>query len=160
MSSGSEECGILCCMALLERAVADAYARAAESASDPAIRAALEFISADSAKHARVLSSLGRDVQCSPQGCGRLMGELWLKEMEAAGRVRDLDGLLSSYDEISSLECAAGEEYSTQAYVKAYEMLHERPSEIVSDLLRMISEDEGRHSRLLSMIRAAHSGSG
>ncbi|MGC9116535.1 MAG: hypothetical protein ACP5ID_02845, partial [Conexivisphaera sp.] len=96
---------------------------------------------------------------CSPQECMRLMGGLWLKEMEAAGRVRDLDGLLSSYDEVSSLESAVGEEYSTQAYIRAYEVLHGHPSEIVSDLLRMMSEDEGRHSRLLSTIRAARSGS-
>ncbi len=40
----------LCCMALLEHVLADAYGRAASSVKDRALKAVLEFISADSAE--------------------------------------------------------------------------------------------------------------
>ncbi len=141
----------LCCMALLERAVSEAYGRAALSAEDPAVRAALEFISADSEKHARVLEALGSGARCTAEECAGLMGSAWRSEMEAAGRVSDLDSLLAEYDEMNRLECAAGEEYSAPVYLLA-ERLRER-SGLASELLGMISEDEGRHARLLSRLR-------
>ncbi|MFP3137429.1 MAG: hypothetical protein RXS42_04130, partial [Nitrososphaeria archaeon] len=73
--------------------------------------------------------------------------------MEAAERVADLRGLLAGYDDLLSLESAAGEEYSAQIFLKAVEAMGSIPSALAHDLLRMISEDEGRHGRLLSAIR-------
>ena len=142
----------LCCMALLETVLADAYERAASSVEDPALKATLEFISADSAKHARVLEALGSGTHCAREQCRKLMGVAWESEVEAAERVSDFEALMTSYDEMNRLECAAGEEYSMPAYIAAEE-LRGTESRLVSELLRMISEDEGRHARLLSHLR-------
>ena len=143
---------VLCCMALLETAVADAYRRAADSVEDNALKATLEFISADSAKHARVLEALGSGTRCSREQCRKLMGVAWGSEVEAAERVSNFEALMTSYDEMNKLECAAGEEYSMPAYIAA-EKLRGTGSRLVSELLRMISEDEGRHAKLLSYLR-------
>ncbi|BBE41603.1 hypothetical protein NAS2_0206 [Conexivisphaera calida] len=80
------------------------------------------------------------------------MGVAWSSEVEAAERVSDLDALMAGYDEMNQLECAAGEEYSMPAYIAAEE-LRGAGSKLVSELLSMISEDEGRHARLLSSLR-------
>ena len=45
-----------------------------------------------------------------------------------------------------------GEEYTVPIYAAA-EVLRGSGSELASELLRMISEDEGRHAKLLSLIR-------
>ncbi|MGC8666384.1 MAG: hypothetical protein ACP5KM_02150 [Conexivisphaera sp.] len=64
----------------------------------------------------------------------------------------NLDALMTGYDEMDQLEYAAGEEYSMPACIAAYE-LRGAGSKLVSELLRMISEDEGRHAGLLSSLR-------
>jgi hypothetical protein len=151
---------VLCCMSMLERAVAEAYARALRGEADPAIRAALTFISADSEKHARVLEALASGAACRRDECQGLMGTAWGREMEAAERVADLRGLLAGYDDLLSLESAAGEEYSAQIFLKAVESMGSIPSALAHDLLRMISEDEERHGRLLSAIRNRIAASG
>jgi len=64
-----------------------------------------------------------------------------------------LKGLLAGYGEMLSVESAIGEEHSIRIYAKAVEAMGGASSAPVSDLLRMISEDEERHGRLLSAIR-------
>ena len=61
-------------MSMLERADAEAYARALGEEADPAIRAVLAFISADSEKHARVLEALASGAACRRDECYGLMG--------------------------------------------------------------------------------------
>jgi len=147
-------------MSMPERAVAEAYARALGEEADPAIRAVLAFISADSEKHARVLEALASGAACRRDECYGLMGIAWRREMEAVERVADLKGLLADYGETLSVESAIGEEYSIRIYAKAVEAIGGASSAPVSDLLRMISEDEERHSRLLSAIRDRVAASG
>jgi len=157
---------IALCLAELEKKTSELYIKMAEKTNIHYASLIMKFIGYDSLKHSLVFSEIAktyglREESVNNNVCVNILGTFFndaiklldglLKEANEKG-VLDEEDLRKILPKLVSYENGVGEEYFVGFVASVFSQSHEEPSIAVKKVLKLIYEDEERHSNLVKEI--------